>query len=196
MLNIAFLLGMLGGGGLRGRSTSERPDSLRSSILGRVIPPAGPKVHDLRAASICGVEVECLRVRRCIMGGIAGDGGTGGSVEFRRPPIRSDVLVLRLSRLGLRFMEGMTGLIKEGEVGSDGNVGSDGGGIAIEFVADEAAEEASKGGWIERPFILRGRRGEGEVMGRSMVAVVAEMALVPVERFGEPALEFGERRKG
>jgi hypothetical protein len=53
-------------------------------------------------------------------------------------------------------MAGMTGLMKEDE----GEEGSD--------VTDEESE--LKGGCIERPFMFLGRRGAGEVMGRSMVA--------------------------
>lgn len=33
---------------LDGRSTSESPDSFRSSTLGKVMPPGGPNVADLR----------------------------------------------------------------------------------------------------------------------------------------------------
>ena len=65
--------------------------------------------------------------------------------------IRSVVFVLRLSWLGLRFMPGIVGLMKEGEEGSDSN----------------EEESELKGGWIERPFMFLGRLGAGEVMGRS-----------------------------
>jgi hypothetical protein len=44
-------------------------------------------------------------------------------------------------------------LINEGEEGSDSN-----------WVV---VAEAAAGGWIERPFIFRGRLGEGDVIGRS-----------------------------
>jgi len=33
----------------------------------------------------------------------------------------------------------------------------------------ERREEEMEGGWIERPFMLRARLGEGEVMGRSVL---------------------------
>jgi hypothetical protein len=98
-----------------GRNTSDRPDSFRSSMFGRVIPPGGPKVADLMVESMCGVEVECLSARRCRIGGIPGDGGTSAMGLVAR----SDVLVLRLSMLGFRFMAGILGLMKEGEEGSD-----------------------------------------------------------------------------
>ena len=78
---------------LLGRRTSERPDSLRSRTLGKVIPPGGPKVDDLRPESMCGDEVECLRARRCSMGGIPGEGGTSKVVLLTK----SVVLVLRLN---------------------------------------------------------------------------------------------------
>jgi hypothetical protein len=76
-----------------GRRTSDRPDSLRSSILGSVIPPPGPKVADLMVVSIWGEDVECLRARRCRIGGMAGDGGTSPTDRFTK----SDVLVFKLS---------------------------------------------------------------------------------------------------
>ena len=62
-----------------------------------------------------GVEAECLSARRCRIGGIPGDGGTSAMGLVAR----SDVLVLRLSMLGFRFMAGILGLMKEGEEGSD-----------------------------------------------------------------------------
>lgn len=41
---------------------------------------------------------------------------------------------------------------------NDGEAGSDSNGTVL-FVA-------ANGGWMERPFMFRARRGEGEVMGR------------------------------
>lgn len=67
---------------------------------------------------MCGDEVECLRARRCRIGGTEGELGTSNVVRA----IRSEVLVLRLSWLGLRFMVGIFGLMKEGEDGSDTSV--------------------------------------------------------------------------
>lgn len=66
-------------------------------------------------AFMCGDEVECLSARRCRMGGIAGDGGTSRFVRV----MRSEVLVLRLSWLGFRFMAGILGLINDGDEGSE-----------------------------------------------------------------------------
>lgn len=49
------------------------------------------------------------------MGGTEGEGGTSNAGRF----INSEVLVLRLSKLGFRFMPGIVGLMKDGEEGSD-----------------------------------------------------------------------------
>jgi hypothetical protein len=57
------------------------------------------------------------------------------------------VLVLRLNWLGFLFIPGMTGLMKDGEVGSEG------------------FEIALNGGWIERPFMFFARLGAGDVVG-------------------------------
>lgn len=81
------------------------------------------------------------------MGGSAGELGTSSVVR----EMRSDEFVLRLSWLGLRFIAGIMGLMKEGEEGSDST----------------EDESELKGGWIERPFMFLGRLGAGEVMGRS-----------------------------
>lgn len=79
--------------GLVGRRISDSPDSFRSRTVGIVIPLAGPKVADLRPDSIWGEEVECLRARRCRMGGTDGDDGTSSV-----PPLtKSEEFVLRLS---------------------------------------------------------------------------------------------------
>jgi hypothetical protein len=67
---------------------------------------------------------------------------------------RSEVFVFRLSWLGRFFIGGILGLMKA----ADGEAGSDTRLLGI---------GAAYGGWIERPFIFRGRRGDGEVMGRS-----------------------------
>lgn len=80
------------------------------------------------------------------MGGTEGEGGTSNVVRF----INSEVFVLRLSKLGFRFMPGIVGLMKDGEEGSE--------------TREEARE--LKGGWMERPFMFLGLRGAGEVMGR------------------------------
>lgn len=48
------------------------------------------------------------------MGGMAGDAGTSSNVFI----VKSEVSVLRLSRLGFRFMAGIFGLINEGDGGS------------------------------------------------------------------------------
>lgn len=51
-------------------------------------------------------------------------------------------------------MAGILGLMKHGEDGSETRV------LLV-------AEDAAAGGCIDRPFILRGRLGEGDVIGRS-----------------------------
>jgi hypothetical protein len=70
--------------------------------------------------------------------------------------IRSDVLVLRLSWLGFRFIAGIVGLMKE-HAGEDGSDRTD-------------EERELKGGWIDNPFMFFGRRGAGDVIGLSGVA--------------------------
>lgn len=80
-----------------------------------------------------------------------GDLGTSSNVGCRL--FKSDEFVLRLSWLGLRFMAGILGLIKDGEEGSDTSV----------LLNDT--------GWIDRPFMFRGFRGEGEVIGRTCEVV-------------------------
>lgn len=59
---------------------------------------------------------------------------------------------MRLNWLGFRFIAGILGLINEGEAGSDSS--------------ETVLVVAANGGWIERPFMFRARRGEGEVIGR------------------------------
>lgn len=49
-------------------------------------------------------------------------------------------------------MAGILGLMKEGDAGSD---------------TSEVERVFAKGGCMESPFIFRGRRGPGEVMGRT-----------------------------
>lgn len=133
--------------GRAGRKKEERPDSFLSSTVGIVIPPGGPNVADCIPDSICGDDVECFRERRCRIGGSAGELGTSSVVR----EMKSVVFVLRLSWLGLRFMEGIMGLMKQGEAGSDSTDG----------------ESELNGGWMKRPFMFLGRLGAGEVMGRS-----------------------------
>lgn len=140
-----------GAGGLDGRKNSERPDSLRSRTVGMVMPPAGPKVADLRVESMCGDEVECLSARLCRIGGIERVGDEGTSSTVTGLLCRSCELVFRLSWLGLRFIAGIVGLMKTGDDGSETSLDD------REFV---------KGGCIESPFMFRGRLGPGEVMGR------------------------------
>jgi hypothetical protein len=139
----------VGAFGFCGRRKDESPDSLRSSTGGMVIPPAGPNVADLSEDNMWGEEVECFRARLCNMGGKEGDWGTSSVVDAL---IRSEVLVFRLSWLGLRFMAGMAGLMNTGDEGSDTSDGDC---------------DGANGGCMERPFMLRGRRGEGDVTGRS-----------------------------
>lgn len=91
------------------------------------------------------------------MGAIPGVPGT--SSVFRMT--RSDVLVLRLSWLGLRFIAGIVGLMKEGDAGSDTSV---------------AAVLLMNGGWMDKPFMFLGRRGEGDVMGRPKL----EISVAPI----------------
>lgn len=98
--------------------------------------------------SMCGVESECFKARRCSIGTIAGEGGTSSTVLagiFNVP-------VFKLNWLGFRFMVAIFGLMNEGEAGSD----------AI-FPAGIAGAD---GGWMESPFIFLGLRGDGDVMGR------------------------------
>lgn len=104
--------------GRDGRKKDDRPVSFRSSTVGIVIPPAGPKVADRRPESICGVDVECFRARRCKMGATVGEFGTSRGVRV----MRSEELVLRLSWLGLRFIGAILGLMNDGEAGSDTRV--------------------------------------------------------------------------
>lgn len=49
-------------------------------------------------------------------------------------------------------MAGIFGLMKEGEAGSE--------------TKETLLVVEANGGWIERPFMFRARRGEGEVIGR------------------------------
>jgi hypothetical protein len=140
-----------------GRKNSDSPDSLRSKTFGKVIPPAGPNVAVFREVEDGkdGDDVECLRARRCRMGGMPGDAGTSNDVCL----IKSEALVLRLRRLGFLFMAGMEGLMKEGEQGFD---------------TMDLDEAAAVGGWMERPFMFLGFLGAGDVMGRSN-ALASEM---------------------
>jgi hypothetical protein len=126
--------------------------------LGKVIPPAGPKVDDFIPESMWGVDVECLSARRCRIGGRAGELGTSRVFLI----MRSDVFVLRLRLLGLRFMPGIFGLMKDGEVGSD---------------TSEVETDPTNGGWIDNPFMFLGRLGEGEVIGRSLFEVSTTVRL-------------------
>lgn len=108
--------------------------------------------------SICGVELECFKARRCSIGGMvkvgtAATDGELGTSRFRRP--RSDVFVLRLNWLGFLFMPGMTGLIKTGDDGSE----------VTGFPRD------AKGGVIDSPFIFFARLGAGDVMGLPLACV-------------------------
>lgn len=66
--------------------------------------------------------------------------------------MRSEVFVLRLNILGFLFMVGILGLMKEGDAGSE---------MTVLDVVD-----ATAGSWINRPFMFRGRLGEGDVIGR------------------------------
>jgi hypothetical protein len=68
--------------------------------------------------------------------------------------VRSEVLVFRLNWLGFLLIAGIVGLINDGEAGSD----------TSEILVVDV--ETANGGWMERPFMLRPRRGEGDVMGR------------------------------
>lgn len=153
---IVELSPMGAGTGLEGRKNSESPDSFRSITVGIVIPPAGPKVADLRLDSIWGDEVECLSARCSIIGATVGEVGTSRVARVTR----SDEFVFRLSWLGFLFMAGILGLMNEGEDGSETRE------LDIEL----------KGGWIERPFMFLGRLGAGDVIGRSVLAVSATVS--------------------
>jgi hypothetical protein len=111
------------------------------------MPPGGPKLADFRVESICGDEVECFSARRWRIGCMLGDLGTS-KVVFSK----SELFVFKLNWLGFRFIAGIWGLIKDGELGSIGGAA--------------AAVEDENTGWMERPFRFRGFLGEGEVMGR------------------------------
>jgi hypothetical protein len=67
--------------------------------------------------------------------------------------MRSDELVFKLNWLGLRFIAGILGLMKDGEAGSETMV--------VEMV------DATTGGWIDNPFMFRGRLIPGDVIGLS-----------------------------
>lgn len=134
-------------GGLTGLRNDDRPDSLRSKTVGKVMPPFGPNVADLSEVSMWGDDVECFRARLCASAGTEGLCGT--SMVGR--PARSFEFVFKLKLLGFLFMAGIFGLINDGEDGSDG--------------CDEEAAEAAKGGCIERPFMFL-RLGAGDVIGR------------------------------
>ena len=138
-----------GGGAFEGRKNSDRPDSFRSSTVGIVMPPGGPKVADFKEDSMCGDDVECFSARRCRIGACnmgATDGELGTSMLRVTKPV---VLVLRLSWLGFLFIPGMTGLMNEGDAGSEG--------FAREL----------KGGCMESPFMFFARLGAGDVVGLS-----------------------------
>lgn len=76
---------------------------------------------------------------------------------------RSDELVFKLSWLGFRFIAGIVGLMKTGEQGSDIN----------------DVESEPNGGCIERPFMFLGRRGAGDVIGRSGLDSETERPAIP-----------------
>ena len=64
---------------------------------------------------------------------------------------RSELFVFKLSWLGLRLIAGIGGLMNEGDEGSiDDNV-------------DELEDD--DGGCIDSPFMFRGLRGDGDVIG-------------------------------
>lgn len=62
--------------------------------------------------------------------------------------------VFKLKLLGLRFMAGIIGLINDGEEGSE---------VIVELIVLLGAN----GACIDRPFMLRGLLGPGDVMGRT-----------------------------
>lgn len=134
-------------GGLTGLRNVERPDSLRSKTVGKVMPPFGPNVADLSEVNMWGEDVECFKARLCASAGIEGLCGT--SIVGR--PAKSFEFVFKLKLLGFLFMAGIFGLINDGEGGSDG--------------CDKDAAEPAKGGCIERPFMFL-RLGAGDVIGR------------------------------
>ena len=81
--------------------------------------------------------------------------------------MRSVVFVRRLSWLGFRFMAGIVGLMNDGDVGSE-----------TRLVTDDVAN----GGCIDKPFMFLGRRGDGDVMGRSRVASPPTVRVAMLER--------------
>jgi hypothetical protein len=60
-------------------------------------------------------------------------------------------------------MAGIVGLIKDGDEGSETRV--------------DESELVAKGGCIDSPFMLRGRRGPGEVMGRCVGSETVSVAI-------------------
>lgn len=135
-----------------GRNTSDNPEVPRSKTVGNVIPPAGPNVDDFMVESIWGDESECLRDRRCKIGGRPGEFGASATIGRR---LRHWESVLRLSRLGFFLGPGILGLIKHGEEGSE----------------TKELFKAANGGCIDRPFMFLGFLGPGEVIGRSKLLI-------------------------
>ena len=136
------------------------------------MPPAGPNVADFIVDSMWGEEVECLSARLCSMG-IPGELGTSTRVGMGFRLFES---VFKLSWLGLRFMAGIVGLMKEGEEGSDTRL---------------EVREDWNGGCIDRPFMLR-RLGEGDVIGRGN-SVLAPRALWFMPSLTERVFRLDER---
>jgi hypothetical protein len=91
--------------------------------------------------------------------------------------MRSDVFVFRLSILGLRFMPGIFGLMKDGDGGSEAIVV-----VPMVFVAAVPVAIPSEGGCMDRPFIFRALRGDGEVMGRMNVLGSGALSVVTGSR--------------
>lgn len=111
------------------------------------------------------------------MGAMEGDGGTSRLDERRLRPVEP---VFRLSWLGFRLIAGMTGLMKDGDEGSD-----------------ERFEEEwwpPRGGCMERPFMFRAFLGEGEVTGRDRLESLTVRAFIVLE--SPPKLVAGKEVRG
>lgn len=118
-------------------------------------------MDELRPLSICGVEVECLRARLCSIGGMAVDFGNSGCLFATR----SRASVFKLKRLGFLLAGKATGAFPVA-------VGCMNAGEASP-VSRAVELDDRNGGWIESPFMLRGRRGAaGDVIGLSRCEIL------------------------
>lgn len=115
------------------------------------------------------------------MGGRAGELGTSIVVGRILNPPSPLVSVFKLSWLGFRFIAGICGFMNEGDDGSETRL--------------EASEPAN-GGWIESPFMLRPRLGDGEVIGLSRVFGISLMLRVFIVDDKPPNVVAGNEFSG